>query len=77
MMLLTITVPEATRLSELIELGTVALIEREQRPLRAVLVDTAPAGRGEYLATFQPAELRSWDERTDATDILSRARKAA
>lgn len=53
--LLVLTVPAATRLSEVVELGTAALIEREQRPMRAVLVDTAPLDRDNYLATFHAA----------------------
>ena len=69
----TLTVPAATRLSEVVELGTNALIEREQRPMRATLIDveplasteagaagdpdTAELDRDNYLATFQATPL--------------------
>jgi hypothetical protein len=54
----TLRVPAATPLSQVIEMGTAAVIEREQRPMRAVLIDTAATvDRDTYLATFQAAPL--------------------
>lgn len=76
-MQIVLTIPEDTTLSEMLEQATERLIDREQRPLRAVLVDTfGPNADGTYSAVYEAAELRPWDEPTPA-DILTRARKAA
>lgn len=61
-----------TTTSQIVERATELLIDRLQRPLEVVLVDTVETGP-DYFAFVEARAIDNGDTRTEFADVLSRA----